>query len=128
MRSFQQQYAPKYTSTFSSEPASRPSYIPQSTVVNGNTYNIYYDQSHGGYGYWSNGAWTAYSVMRDAVMLNALMHQHNYYYDGAPYAAPYGYGGPTYYHTSSSGGIWSGLLCVLFLIIAAFVIARIFGF
>jgi len=125
---FQQKYAPKYTSTFSSEPTTRPSYIPQTTVVGGTTYNIYYDQSHGGYGYWNGGAWTAYSVVRDAVMLDALMHQHNYYY-GPSYS--YGYGAPSYpvyvHHTSSFGGILFGLFCIVLLIIGAIVVARLIG-
>ena len=120
MKDFEQKYAQTYTSTFTTQPGTRPSYIPQTTVINNNSYPVYYDSGYGGYGSMVGGHWMAYNVMRDAIMLNALMGQHNYYY--GPGYGP-GYGGRTTYYSQSSGG--SGFLGGLIFIIVLVVIAVI---
>lgn len=139
MQDFQQKYASKYTSNFSSEPSSRPSYIPQTTIINNHSYPVYYNSQYGGYGYMNGGIWTAYSVVRDAVMLNALMGNHGYYYGDGGYGGygngGYGNGGPynagynngPYYgggYGHSSGGFFTGVLCIIFLIFIASLIRR----
>lgn len=48
---FKAQNAVKYPTTFSSPPAQRPSYIPPTTVYNGQSTTIYYNQQAGGYGF-----------------------------------------------------------------------------
>lgn len=81
---FKTKYASTYSSKFTSEPAKRPDHIPTTTRVGGNTYNVTYNQSAGGYGYWSGGGpglgtWMMYDAMSDAVMMNTLMARNNYY-------------------------------------------------
>jgi hypothetical protein len=85
VQNFQQKYATSYPSSFSREPSVRPSYVPQTTIVGGNTYHIYYDWSQGGYGYWSGSTWMAYNVLRDTLMLDTLMSQNNYTYGYGAY-------------------------------------------
>jgi hypothetical protein len=69
----------KYKSTYTSKPATRPEHIPASTKVGNNTYNVTYNQQHGGYGYMGpSGSWIMYNAMSDAVMLTALMQRNNY--------------------------------------------------
>ncbi len=93
--------------------------------MGGNTYNVYYDYSHRGYGYWMGSTWMAYDAIRDAAMLGVLMDRHDYGVD--TYSTPY-YNPPHYstrsYH--SGGGFFSGLLTVLFIVVVAIVISRIF--
>jgi hypothetical protein len=152
VRDFQQKYATSYPSTFSREPSFRPSYIPQTIIVSGNPYPIYYDWSHGGYGYWSGSTWTAYNVLRDTLMLETLMSQNNYSYgyggdssagynqtynspytppSNPPYSAPYNppYN-PVYYpaHHDYFGGMFSGFSFIILLIIGANIVRRISGF
>ncbi len=122
---FQQKYAKTYTSTYSSEPSTRPSHIPDYTTVGGNSYHITYNSNYGGYGYWQGGRWTMYDALRDAVMVNALMGQHNYYYGGGGgygYGNGYGYNDGPYNNQSTGGGLFVGFLFMLILIIAAVVV------
>lgn len=88
---FKNKYASKYTNKFDKEPATRPSYIPQSTNVGGQNVNITYNSTHGGYGYMhpTLGTWIMYDMMSDAVMMSSMM-RHEGYYVGAP-PAVYGY-------------------------------------
>jgi len=138
VQDFQQKYAASYPSSFSREPSFRPSYVPQTTIVGGNTYHIYYDWSQGGYGYWSGPTWMAYNVMRDALMLDTLMSQNNYTYGyGAypptdynpaynpPYNPAYN-NNPAYYpvHHDYFGGMFSGLSFIVLLIIGANIVRR----
>lgn len=86
---FKTKKADTYTSKFASEPTTRPSYIPQTYKSNGTSYNITYNQSVGGYGYWSGGGpgigtFLLYDALSDAVMLNTLMDRDNYYVGNAP--------------------------------------------
>ncbi len=64
---FKQHYSNQYTSNFSSEPAVRPSYIPQTYAVGGQNVNIMYNQGYGGYGYYSplTHAWMMYDLWSD---------------------------------------------------------------
>lgn len=82
---FSSRYASQYGSTFQSEPASRPTWIPQSTLVGGQSVNVIYNPGLGGYGYLhpTLGTWMLYNAMSDAIMVDTLMNHHNYYY-GAP--------------------------------------------
>ncbi len=82
---FSSRYASQYGSTFQSEPATRPNWIPQSTLVGGQSVNVTYNPGLGGYAYLhpTLGTWMLYNAMSDAIMLDSLMNHHNYYY-GAP--------------------------------------------
>ena len=83
--SFQQKHGKQYGSKYASKPSKRPDHIPQNTTVNGRQYPVSYNQGYGGYGYMGpGGAWVAYSVMRDVMMLNLLMGRNNYYYGDTP--------------------------------------------
>ncbi|MEY2600075.1 MAG: hypothetical protein RLZZ142_2334 [Verrucomicrobiota bacterium] len=118
MRDFEAKHAPQYSSKFPQEPASRPAHIPTTILVNSQPYPVYYDWRYGGYGYWDGPVWRAYEVMRDAVMLNALMNRHSYsVYDGGGY-------GPRVHVHSSSGGFFAGLLCLLVLVVIVVVVVR----
>jgi hypothetical protein len=76
---FKQKYASQYTSKYTTPPATRPSHIPATTTVGGKTVNVTYNQSYGGYGYTNGlGAFILYDAMSDAIMMNALMSNHNY--------------------------------------------------
>ena len=95
---FKAKNAGKYPSKYGSKPATRPTHIPQTTSVGGNTYNISYNAGHGGYGYMGvGGAWMAYSVMADVAMTSMLMSRSGYvygprYYQPAVVVAPGGFG------------------------------------
>jgi len=74
---FKAQNANKYPTTFSSPPAQRPSYIPQTTVINNTHYPITYNQSAGGYGFVNAlGAFVLYDAISDMAV-------HNYQRDAA---------------------------------------------
>ena len=78
---FSSKYSSKYTSRYTSEPFFRPSHIPRSTYYNGSNYTVIYNSGYGGYGFYGpSGAWIAYDVMRDTIMLNALMNNNGYQY------------------------------------------------
>jgi len=82
VKSFREKNASKYSSKYSSKPATRPEHIPQSTTSGGKTYNITYNQSHGGYGYMGpSGAWIMYDAMADAAMMSMLMTRNGYVYE-----------------------------------------------
>jgi hypothetical protein len=86
---FKAKEADTYTSKFTAEPAKRPDYIPQTYKANGTNYNITYNQSVGGYGYWSGGSpgigsFLLYDALSDAVMMNTLMDRDHYYVGDAP--------------------------------------------
>lgn len=79
----------KYSGKFSSEPTSRPSYIPQTYKdQQGNSYNITYNQQYGGYGYMGGGGWVGFDPMSmlTGAMLYSVMtndHENNYYIQSA---------------------------------------------
>lgn len=86
---FKTKKATTYTSKYTAEPTTRPSHIPQTYKSNGTSYNVTYNQSVGGYGYWSGGSsglgtFMLYDALSDAVMLNTLMDRDNYYVGSAP--------------------------------------------
>lgn len=100
---------------FDSKPATRPSYVPASTSAGGNTYNITYNQSHGGYGYMGvAGTWMMYDIMSDAAFMNAQMRSHGY-----------AYGQPQVYHASAPGFamIFGIVFGAIFLIVIIAVVA-----
>jgi hypothetical protein len=69
----------KYPSTFQTEPAVRPDYIPQATSLNGSSYPVTYDAFHGGYGFMGPlGVWMAYDALSDSAAHDRLMKQNNY--------------------------------------------------
>ncbi len=127
MRDFEKKHAAEFSSKFPQQPANRPGHIPQSTTINGQNYPVQYDRNQGGYGSWVGNRWSAYDVMRDSLMLNALMGQRNYSYGGDP-----GYGSssrPEYYRnsTSNAGGKdndsgGGGLILLIILAIGAYII------
>ena len=59
-------------------------------------------------------------MLRDAVMLDTLMHSHGYYYGN------YGSGYYSSYH--HSGGFFTGLLSIIFLVVCAILVIRLLGF
>lgn len=83
----------KYPSKFDSKPTTRPDYIPQTTSVGGNTYNVTYNQQYGGYGYMGASGWSMFDVMTVAIVADAMFSSHSY-----------AYGQPRVYHATSSGG------------------------
>lgn len=107
----------QYTSKYSTQPATRPTHIPQTYSSGGQTYNINYNSQYGGYGYMGPSGWIAYDFMTMATaahMASAMSH-HNYYYD-APMVA-------TAHHTSA--GVV--LLWVLGIIVAVVIVAFLIG-
>ena len=81
----------RYGSTFASEPSSRPSWIPDSTLVGGRSVNVVYSPLLGGYGYLDPvlGSWMLYDAMRDAAMMDRLMAGNGYYYGPPPVYSGY---------------------------------------
>ena len=113
---FKEKHASTYTNKFTSEPKSRPEYIPQSTSVGGKTVNITYNSGYGGYGYMHplTGAWMAYDVMSDMAMMSMMMNRHGYtYVDGPGYAQPVVVGGG-YYSNTGTGILTFFIVIVLF--------------
>jgi hypothetical protein len=77
--------AKKYPTKFDSKPATRPDYIPQTTSVNGNTYNITYNQTHDGYGYMNAlGTFVLYDMLSNQAFMNQQMRSYGYAYGPAP--------------------------------------------
>jgi hypothetical protein len=91
-QAFRSRYAKDYGSTFASEPAARPSYIPASTFVGGRSVNIMYNAGLGGYGYYhpTLGTWLLYDALADAAMSDNLMYNRGYYWGGAPVYVSHG--------------------------------------
>jgi hypothetical protein len=106
----------KYPTKFNSEPSTRPDYIPRSTTVGGNTYNVTYNQSHGGYGYMDAlGTFIVYDMLTDAAFMNTQMRQYGY-----------AYGQPQVYHASGGGfGIIGILLTLVGVIVVVVIIVAI---
>jgi len=91
-------------------------------MVDNRSYPVQYDSGRGGYGYWDGGGWRAYEVVRDAVMLGALMRNHNYdygYYGGSG-MYPYGPLGAQ----GSGTGSFLGVACIVVLAAGAFLFIR----
>lgn len=82
-RAFERDNASKFPSTFSREPSSRPSYIPQTTTVDGQSYDVRYNPQYGSYGFMRDGGWVGYNALRDVAMLSLLMRQNSYVYPQA---------------------------------------------
>lgn len=81
-----------YPTKFSSKPATRPDYIPQSTSVGGNTYNISYNDRYGGYGYMDAlGTFMLYDMMTDQMFMNQQMRNYGYAYGPPPARASSGF-------------------------------------
>lgn len=70
--------ASKYKTDFATEPATRPSYVPTTTTVNGSNYNVEYNRDRGGYGYNGPSGWSSYNPLMDVLILSALMDNDNY--------------------------------------------------
>jgi hypothetical protein len=61
---------------------------------NGSSYDVVYNPSQRGYGYWNGGGpglgtWMMYDALSDTIMLNSLMSKNNYYV-GSPPTNTYG--------------------------------------
>lgn len=89
--SFSRSLGSRYASTFASEPATRPTWIPNSTLIGGRSVNIVYNPALGGYGYLDPllGTWILYDAMRDAAMMDRLMAGNGYYWGPPPVYAAY---------------------------------------
>lgn len=119
---FKTQYAKQYSSTFQSEPPSRPTYIPSTTTVNNNHYTVVYDRHYGGYGYYVGSSWYAYDALSDAIVLSSLMNRHSYYYPRTDYGYVNSNGSAVV--VQSDTGAW--LVGVLIAFIVLFAIATVF--
>jgi hypothetical protein len=133
VRNFEATHAKNYTSSYSSEPTSRPAHIPQTVLVDNRSYPVQYDVGHRGYGYCDNSGWRTYDVVRDAVMLGALMQHHNYNYGGGygnygPSYSSYGqpFDGPPHQHSSGMGLITGLITCLILFVIARMALRIIF--
>lgn len=120
---FKSKYASKYSNKFTSQPTTRPEYIPQTYRSGGHTYNITYNQGHGGYGYWSGGGpglgtWMMYDMMSDAIMMNAMMNHQGYYVQSPVVDAPV--------VVESSGHFFTTLVGI-FVLILIFIVIVIVG-
>jgi len=83
----------KYPSTFASQPAARPSYIPEKQSIGGKDVTISYNQAGGGYGYMDpiTNLFILYSVasMASNDHQDKLMTQQGYYVgEPVPYKSP----------------------------------------
>jgi hypothetical protein len=96
VREFRASYGRTYTSNFASEPATRPDYIPSTTIVGGRTCNVIYHPAYGGYGYFSDGQWNVYDAMVDAAVADSLMRRHDYYYEPVETYYPVAYSPAAY--------------------------------
>jgi hypothetical protein len=93
-------------------------------MVGNRPYPVQYDSGRGGYGYWDGGGWRAYEVVRDAVMLGALMRHHNY---DSGYPGGHGTGMYPYGPVDAGGsgtGSFIGVACVVVLAAGAFLFLR----
>jgi hypothetical protein len=90
-QAFRSKYSKDYSSSFATEPSSRPTYIPGSTLVGGRNVNIVYNAGLGGYGYFhpSLGQWILYDALADSVIDHA-MYDRGYYWGGAPVYVSHG--------------------------------------
>lgn len=114
IRAFERDNANKFPSSFPREPSARPDYIPSTTTVDGRDYDVTYDPRHGGYGYTRDGAWVAYSALRDASVLSMLMRRGGYLYPGVGMAGAGG--GAVGGSASWFSGPGSGLLILLLIV------------
>jgi hypothetical protein len=88
---FKTKNATSFTNKFTSEPAKRPDYIPSNYTTGGKSYNVVYNPTVGGYGYWNGGGpglgtWMVYDTLSDMAMMNTMMARQNYYV-GTPVVA-----------------------------------------
>jgi hypothetical protein len=103
---FKSKNASTYKSSYATKPETRPAHIPQTTSVGGTSYNVTYNQAHGGYGYTNAlGAYIMYDMMTDQMQMNRMMANQGYYYDKTPTRVV---------HTNSSGT--SGAAVFLFVL------------
>jgi hypothetical protein len=93
---FKAKSATKYTSTYKTEPTTRPSHIPTTTTVGGSNVNVSYNSQYGGYGYMhpSLGTWMMYDMISDAAMMGVMMSRDGYYVGAQP-AVIHHSGGPS---------------------------------
>lgn len=108
--------AKKYTSSYASQPATRPGHIPQTTVVGGTQTTIIYNQAGGGYGHWGGGGpglgtFIMYNAMADMAMRP--------YYNRQMASAGYMYGPRPVVRTSIVGPVIIVLLVVAVVLLVA---------
>jgi hypothetical protein len=88
---FKTKNATIFTNKFTTEPTKRPDYIPTNYNSGGKSYDVVYNPTSGGYGYWNGGGpglgtWMVYDTLSDMAMMNTLMSRQNYYV-GTPVVA-----------------------------------------
>lgn len=93
---FKTKNATSFTNKFTSEPTKRPDYIPSNYTSGGQSYNVVYNPTVGGYGYWNGGGpglgtWMVYDTLSDMAMMNTMMARQNYYV-GTPVVASSSFG------------------------------------
>ena len=77
---FKKNQAGKYPAKYATKPATRPEHIPATTMVNGRSVNVVWNADRGCYGYPGStlGAFIAYDMMSDAIMMNTMMSRNHY--------------------------------------------------
>lgn len=115
---FKAKSAAKYTSTYKTEPATRPSHIPTTTTVGGSNVNVSYNSQYGGYGYMhpTLGTWMMYDMISDAAMMGVMMQRDGYYAGGAQ---------PAVVHHSSSGTTALSIVLAIVIIFVSITVAVI---
>lgn len=113
---FKQKNADKYKNDFKTEPTTRPSYIPQTTVVGGTTVNIIHNPGYGGYGY--------YNALGAFILFDALTyHAHENYSRDVSY-----YNNQPVVYDNSFGMSFSGFILGVFkFFLIIFVIVALLG-
>lgn len=95
--SFKNRYSTSttYTYRYTTPPTVWPTHIPHSYRYNNLDYGIVYNPTYSEYGYWYGSTWRHYDLYSDLVMMDVVMHQHDYYYSppivtyDAGYSQPY---------------------------------------
>ena len=83
---YRQEQASKYSNTFTSEPKTRPDYIPSNITYHGSSYHVVYYGGH--YGYYCGGSWTPLDLATYMVVTDAMLRNSGDYYDGDNYGTP----------------------------------------
>lgn len=109
---FKAKHGNEFSTKFKSEPATRPAYIPSRYRSGGRDYDISYNPSFGGYGYWNGGGpglgtfllYDAISDTANAALIASAMNNKGYYIGPKP-PNPYGWILPTVISVILVGGV-----------------------
>lgn len=119
VKDFKTKNADKFPSKYTTKPETRPAHIPEKTKdASGQSRDVVYDNSHGGYGYYSGGGpglgtFIMYDMMSDAIMMNTMMSRQNYYIGDSPQLV--------YQESRSSVGLVFLFIIMIVIIIGSFI-------